>query len=176
MRIISLLLFILLLSCTNDPKLVQEFVSEKVQAVEQIKQAELLHTENGIIKVRIVAGKIERFKEIQPDLIFSESIKVYFYNDSSKIKSVLKAEDAKIDNKKKIMLAQNNVVLTNKDSQKLETNELIWDEKTDRIYTNKEVKITTGKEVIYGEGFTSNSDFSEYSIVKIKGTFDFTDD
>ena len=28
-------------------------------------------------------------------------------------------------------------------------------------------------EVIYGEGFTSNPDFTEYSITKIHGTFDF---
>ena len=33
--------------------------------------------------------------------------------------------------------------------------------------------ITTGKEVIEGKGFVSNPDFTEYSISKIHGTFDF---
>ena len=46
-------------------------------------------------------------------------------------------------------------------------------EKNNKIYTDKKVKITTGKEVIYGEGFTSNPNFTEYSITKIHGTFDF---
>ncbi len=54
-----LLLFsVALVTCTNDPKLVQDFVSDKEQPIEQIKEAELLHTENGKIKVRIVANKI----------------------------------------------------------------------------------------------------------------------
>jgi hypothetical protein len=50
---------------------------------------------------------------------------------------------------------------------------LIWDEKNNKIFTDKKVKITTGKEVIEGEGFVSNPDFTEYSISKIHGTFNF---
>tara|TARA_B110000908_G_scaffold172526_1_gene240524 strand:- start:3362 stop:3895 length:534 start_codon:yes stop_codon:yes gene_type:complete len=164
---------VVLIACTNDPKLVQEFVSDKEQAIEQIKGAELLHTENGKIKVRIVAGKIERFQNKQPQLVFTESLEVYFYNDSSKLQSTLKADGASIDEETKIMLAQNNVELISSDNKKLETEELIWDEQQNKIYTDKKVKITTGKEVIYGEGFTSNPDFTAYSITKIHGTFDF---
>jgi LPS export ABC transporter protein LptC len=164
---------VFLISCTNDPKLVQDFVSDKLQAIEQIKGAELLHTENGKIKVKIVAGKIERFQNSQPQLIFSEHLEVYFYNDSSQLQSTLMADNASIDEENKIMLAKENVVLISSDAKKLETDELVWDEKQNTIYTDKKVKITTGKEIIYGEGFISNPDFTEYSITKIHGTFDF---
>ena len=173
MKIICLLLSIVLVACTNDPRLVQDFVNNKEQAIEQIKGAQILHTENGKIKVRIVANKIERFQGEQPSLIFSEKMEVYFYNDSSELQSTLMANDASIDEDTKIMLAQNNVILTSNDDKKLETEELVWDEKQEKIYTDKKVKITTGKEVVYGQGFTSNSDFSQYSITKIHGTFDF---
>jgi LPS export ABC transporter protein LptC len=164
---------VFIISCTNDPKLVQDFVSDKLQAIEQIKGAELLHTENGKIKVKIVAGKIERFQNSQPQLIFSEHLEVYFYNDSSQLQSTLMADNASIDEENKIMLAKENVVLISSDAKKLETDELVWDEKQNTIYTDKKVKITTGKEIIYGEGFISNPDFTEYSITKIHGTFDF---
>jgi len=173
MKTIHLLLSIVLVGCTNDPKLVQDFVSDKEKATEQIKGAELLHTENGRIKVRIVADKIERFQNQQPGLIFSEHMEVYFYNDSSELQSTLMANNASVDEDTKIMLAQNNVVLTSNDNKKLETEELVWDEKRNKIYTDTKVKITTGKEVVYGEGFTSNTNFSQYSITKIHGTFDF---
>lgn len=177
MKIICLLFSTLLVvACTNDPKLVQDFVSDKEQAIEQIKGAELLHTENGKIKVRIVANKIERFQNQQPGLIFSKQMEVYFYNDSSDLQSTLMANNASIDEEKKIMLAENNVVLTSIDYKKLETEELVWDEKKDKIYTDKKVKITIGSEVIYGEGFISSPDFSKYSITKIHGTFDFAID
>ena len=168
-----LFFLVVLISCTNDPKLVQEFVSDKQQPIEQIKGAELLHTENGKVKVRIVASIIERFQDIQPALIFSDHLEVYFYNDSSLLQSTLISDYASIDEEEKIMLAQNNVILISSDDKKLETDELIWDENKNKIYTDKKVKITTGKEVIYGEGFTSTPDFKEYSITKINGTFDF---
>ena len=173
MKIIRLLLSILLVACTNDPKLVQNFVGDKEQPIEEIIDATLVHTENGKIKIKIEADKIERFQDQQPGLIFSEKMEVYFYNDSSELQSTLMANYASIDEDTKIMLAQNNVVLTSNDDKKLETEELVWDEKQEKIYTDKKVKITTGKEVVYGEGFTSNSDFSKYSITKIHGTFDF---
>ena len=168
-----LFFLVVLISCTNDPKLVQEFVSDKQQPIEQIKGAELLHTENGKVKVRLVASRIERFQDIQPALIFPDHLEVYFYNDSSQLKSTLMADYASVDEEKKIMLAQNNVILISSDDKKLETDELIWDENKNKIYTDKKVKITTGKEVIYGEGFTSTPDFKQYSITKINGTFDF---
>ena len=168
-----LFFLVVLISCTNDPKLVQEFVSDKHQPIEQIKGAELLHTENGKVKIKVVASRIERFQDIQPALIFSDHLEVYFYNDSSQLQSTLSADYASIDEEKKIMLAQNNVILISSDDKKLETDELIWDEKKNKIYTDKKVKITTGKEVVYGEGFTSTPDFKQYSITKIHGTFDF---
>jgi len=168
-----LFFLIALISCTNDTSLVQEFVSEKQQPIEEIKGAELLHTEYGKVKVRVVANSLERFQDIQPALIFSDNLEVYFYNDSSQLQSTLMADYASIDEVKKIMMAKNNVILISSDDKKLETDELIWDEKKNKIYTDKKVKIITGKEVIYGEGFTSTPDFKQYSITKIYGTFDF---
>ena len=38
------------------------------------------------------------------------------------------------------------------------------------IYTDDFVKITTKSEVIYGQGFVSNQNFSKYTIKNIKGT------
>jgi LPS export ABC transporter protein LptC len=162
-----------LLSCSNNPELVKEFIIEKDLPLEVIKQANMIHTENGKIKVRVLATCIVRFQNIQPALIFSDHLEVYFYNDSSQLQSTLMANYASVDEEKKIMLAKNNVVLISSDDKKLETDELVWDAKQDKIYTDKKVKITTGKEVIYGEGFTSTPDFMEYSITKIHGTFDF---
>jgi LPS export ABC transporter protein LptC len=153
--------------------LVQEFVSSEVLPIEKIEGAEMLHTENGKLKVKIVATTIERFNNQQPQLVFSNHLVVYFYNDSAMVQSTLKAEYAEINDEKKLMTAKENVILINIAGKKLESEELIWDEKNNKIYTDKKVKITTGKEVIEGEGFVSNPDFTEYSISKIHGTFNF---
>lgn len=172
MRFLFFLVFIFF-SCSNDPKLVQEFVSTEVLPIEKIEGAEMIHTENGKLKLRIVATTIERFHNQQPQLVFSNHLVVYFYNDSALVQSTLKAEYAEINEEKKLMTARENVFLTNIAGKKLQSEELIWDEKNNKIYTDKKVKITTGKEVIEGEGFVSNPNFTEYSISKIHGTFNF---
>ena len=89
------------------------------------------------------------------------------------MQSILKAEHASIDEQKKIMIASQNVILESSDDKKLETEELVWDEMSNKIYTDKKVKITTGEKVIFGEGFISNPDFTEYSITQIHGSLNF---
>ena len=105
--------------------------------------------------------------------MFSNGIEVIFYNDSGSVTSSLKALNAGIDEINNIMTASESVVLTSSEGKRLETEELIWNENKNKIYTNKRVVITTNKELIEGEGFESNPDFSQYSISKIQGTFDF---
>lgn len=162
-----------LFACSNDPALVKEFIASKDLPIEEIEDAELLHTSNGNLKVKIVASKIERFQSKEPYLTFSNHIEVYFFNDSVQLQSTLSAENAEIDKKTRKMTAFNNVILKSADSKKLETEELIWDELENKIYTDKKVKITTGKEIVEGHGFISNADFTEYTISKIHGIFSF---
>ena len=166
------LLSIILYSCSNNPEAVKEFIILDNLPIEKIEGAEILQTENGFLKVKIVANTIKRSKDIQPELVFSNGLEVVFYNDSGTIKSVLTATNAEVNEINNIMTASESVVLSSK-GKRLETEELIWDEKKNKIYTDKKVIITTRKEVIEGKGFESNPDFSEYSISKIQGTFNF---
>ena len=68
------------------------------------------------------------------------------------------------------MVVKNNVVIRNINGDILETDLLNWDENKQEIYTDDFVKITTKSEVIYGQGFVSNQNFSKYTIKNIKGT------
>ena len=163
---------ILLFSCSNDPKIVKTFVSSENLPSETIKEAELTYTEKGKVKVKIISKQIERYTA-SSTINFSGGIIVYFYNDSAIITSTLTAEEAIIDEKKEQMMAQVNVELVNHKQEKLNNEQLIWDEKSNLIFTEKTVRITTKEEVIFGEGFTSNPDFTEYSIVKIYGSLNF---
>ena len=74
------------------------------------------------------------------------------------------------------MEAMNDVVITNAEGEKLNTEHLIWDRKAQRIYSEVFVKITTEDEIIMGEGFESNETFSKYKILKPKGTISKEDE
>ena len=166
---------VLLASCSNEPKIVETFVSRDKLPLETIKQAELLYTEKGKVKVKILAQKIERFTKPNPTIDFSEGIVVYFYNDSLIITSTLTADQAIIDEKKEQMMAQINVELVNQKQEKLNTEQLIWDEKANLIFTEKTVRISSKEEVIFGEGFESTPDFSSYKITNVRGSINISD-
>ena len=172
MRLIFFLI-ILLYSCSNDPEEVKGFIKTENLPIEKIEGAEMLQTENGIEKVQLIAETRKRFQDVQPQLVFSNGLEVVFYNDSGLVRSILKAENAEIDKTNNIMTASESVFLTSSDGKRLETEKLIWDENKNKIYTDNKVIIRTSKELIEGEGFESNPDFSEYSISKIQGTFNF---
>ena len=161
-------------ACSNDPKIVETFVSSKNLPSETIKEAELIYTEKGKVKVKIIAKKIERYTATST-INFSEGIVVHFYNDSAIITSTLTAQEASIDEKKEQMMAQVNVELVNQKQEKLNTEQLIWDEKSNLIFTEKLVKITTKDEIIFGEGFESTPDFSSYKITNVRGSINIKD-
>lgn len=163
-----------LISCSNDPRVVQNFISEELLPVETISGAHLIQTIDGKIKFEIFANVIKRFQHVQPELVFSDSIIINFYNDSSlHVDAKLEADFAYVDNDERTMKASGNVVLKGKNNT-IESDELIWDEESNIIYTKERVKITTKKEIIYGTGFTSDPSFSEYSISNIHGSVDFS--
>ena len=45
----------------------------------------------------------------------------------------------------------------------------MWDEGKELLSSDEFVKISTKDEIIYGEGFEANQDFSKYKIFKVKG-------
>ena len=83
--------------------------------------------------MKVIANTIERFKDIQPRLVFSNGIEVIFYNDSGAVTSSLKALNAGIDEINNIMTASDSVVLTSSEGKRLETEELIWNENKNKI-------------------------------------------
>jgi hypothetical protein len=67
------------------------------------------------------------------------------------------------------IVVRDSVVLTTVKQEKLETEELIWDEKIAKIRTDKFVKVSQPGEVIYGFGLEAEQDFSYWRILVPKG-------
>ena len=68
------------------------------------------------------------------------------------------------------MLVRDKVEVVNTKNETLSTEELIWNNKTRRITSDKFVKIQTADEIIYGDGLDANEDMTNYRIKKISGT------
>ncbi|MEO8760980.1 MAG: LPS export ABC transporter periplasmic protein LptC [Bacteroidia bacterium] len=160
-------------SCQNDVKEIEQATQkEAIFPTERGKKVEILYTDSGQVKVRLTAPILndytynvkERYTEMPKGLY------IEFYNDSNQIKTTLKANyGIKYEQSKKVEVKYN-VVVTNSSGEILNTEQLFWDETTQKIYTKEFVKITTKKEVLKGNGLTANQDFTEWEIGNPVGT------
>jgi len=163
---------IVLASCENSESNIRNFINTENLAVEQLTNSEIIYTENGNLKVKVMSQKMERFSDKEEIIELSGDVQFDFYKlDSTNTRSVLTCEKATINNTTNIMIANNNVVLKDSDNKELKSEQLIWDKNKNLVYTEAEITIQTEDEIINGVGFKSTPDFTEYEIKNAKGVF-----
>ena len=138
----------------------------------------LLYSDSTQLKVVLKANRMLIFNKnvTEPYTLLPKGLFVTFFDDQEKVSATLKANYGIIYDIKKQMEAKYAVELINKDGTKLETEKLIWNEVTQRIYTDAFVKITNRKEIIMGTGMESNQDFTKYEIKHVTGQIQINTD
>ena len=162
----------MLFACSSDLEKIKEIqiIKEENYPVETLQNAKLIYSDSSIVRVILYATQMDRYVGAEPHLEITKGLKILFFNPFGSQESELTATYAKINEEKNLMEAKNTVKVRNMNGDLLETEHLIWNEKTEMVYTDEFVKITTKDEVIYGEGLESNQDFTKYTIKKISGT------
>lgn len=170
------LLFILLIqmgSCVkNDIEVINTIAPISSLPTQSGRNIETVYTDSAKLQLIIRAPEMNRFtmNKEEPYIEFPKGIDVEFYSKEEEIQSTLEANYAIYYEAKELWEARHNVVAVNKEGEVLNTESLFWDEKKKLIYSDKFVKITTVDEVIFGEGFEANQDFTDWKIRKVTGT------
>lgn len=165
----ALLLAVLLPCCKNDMQEARLVTARANTQIEQGKNVTIRYSDHGKIKIKAEAKTLTRFNTDRPYMEFSDGIKVSFYSVDGQVSTTMVADYASAVESSSIMTARKNVEVINAKGEKLNTEELIWDEQKKVLYSNAFVKITTAEEIIYGNGMEANEDFSDYVIKKITG-------
>lgn len=163
------LFIIFFYSCENDKNEVLLLSRKLSEPVESATHIEVLYSDSARVKVKLTSPVMNRFMTEKPYLEMPKGVNLQFYDDSLHVISTLKANYAISREQEDIMEARNNVVVVNQKGEQLNTEHLIWNEKTRKIYSDVFAKITTKDEIIYGNGFEANEDFSSYKINQVKG-------
>jgi len=131
---------------------------------------EIIYTENAQIKVKVKSPEINRYLDIEePYTEFPKGMHVVFYDSLQKASSFIKANYCIYDETEKLWTAENDVVAVNENGDTLNTDFLIWNQLTKKIYTDQYVKITNDDGIIHGKGFEANQDFSGWKINQSSG-------
>jgi LPS export ABC transporter protein LptC len=157
-------------SCENDSNEISAVTKKDNAPLEKIENLQTIYSDSGIVKVKVTAPVLNKY--VQPNTIteLPKGINIDFYNEDFKVVSKLKAKYAIHFEKQKQWIAKNDVVVVNEKNEQLNTEKLIWDEKTGTIRSDQFVKITTPEEIIMGQGFEADQNFNQYRIFKVTGT------
>lgn len=127
-----------------------------------------LYSDSAKLLIKLQAPLQQEFET--GDGVFPDGLFVEFFEEGKQVTSTLKANYGKQDRNKSLFLARGNVIVENlAKKEKLETEELFWDKRRAKIYTDKFVRITTPEQIIMGNGLRANQDFSNYRISDVTG-------
>lgn len=164
------LMSLMMITCSEAGMDLEALKNNSDVLVQRAEDVEILYSDSAQLLVKI-AGPVllDYIDRFEPKTEFPEGVKVEFYDDFGEVKSILIANYGLRLTKENKTIARDSVVLTTAAGEKMETEELIWDENTARIYSNKFCVIHKEDEIIQGYGFEANEDFSESKIRKVTG-------
>lgn len=169
----KLLFFILLLpflSCENDLSEVEKYISKDEITYEVSKGVELLYSDSARIRVEIRGETLKRYLDkSNPRQEYPDGVIATFYGENLEVTGRLTAKYAVRYDKKSQIILRDSVVWTSAAQERLETSELIWDEKKSKIFSDKFVTIERPGEIIYGYGFEADQDFKRSKIRAVTG-------
>ncbi len=158
-------------ACKKDPEKVKK-VNKMLadMSVEKATEVAISYTDSGALKAKIFSPLMEHYpKSAEPYMEMKKGVRGYFYNASGEVESSLTANYAVSYENKKMIVTKKNVHVKNVRNEELETEELTWDQRMEKIYTDKFIKIKTPDEILYGNGFESNQNFTRYRIKHLSG-------
>ncbi|MFT5724552.1 MAG: LPS export ABC transporter protein LptC [Bacteroidia bacterium] len=139
-------------------------------SVERVEDVIIRYTDSAILKATIRAPQMIRYpNKTEPYTEMPKGLFATFYDSDGKVDSKLSAAYGINYEDKKIIKLTDSVRVVNAKGEELKSEELYWDQKGKRIYTNKFVRIVRNGETLRGDGFESNENFTKYRILRPAG-------
>ena len=164
---------ILLFSCA-DRDTGHSSGSDEAMMTEYSEDLSVVMSQNGRRSYHFVTPLLEGYSlGREPYREFRKGVKITTYqNDSlTTVDAVLTANYAIYYENRELWEAKGNVVVEKSDGKTLYTQQLFWNARTKKIYSNVDSKIVqnNGRDVFIGEGFESDEEFKDWRFRRMKG-------
>jgi LPS export ABC transporter protein LptC len=164
-----LVLASLAIGCKNDLDQVAAIELPQAGPSRVTLGAEYYFTDAGRIRNRLRAGRIAEWTEEPKRTELSEGLELVFYDSTGAGSSVLTARRGLIEPAKERMEVFEEVVFVNARGERLETEQLTWEQDSARVRTDRPVRVVRGNTIIHGHGLDADEDFGRYTIRQITG-------
>ncbi len=127
----------------------------------------LVQSDSAIIRSEITAPKQMEF--LNGNIEFPEGIEIKFFTKEGELETTMRADRGYFIKNDNLYRGEGDVQIENllKD-QKLQTEEIFWDQPGKKIYTDKFVTIQEKQTLFNGTGMEADDSFSVYSLKEVR--------
>ena len=170
-------MFVLFPSCSGNRKNLADAISENdTRPTMNSLGVTTLISDSGITRYKIVTEEwVINDKKTPPYWAFEKGVYLEKFDTLFHIDASIKADTAYYYEKKKLWELRSNVQIQSQRGDKFETELLFWNEKEEKVYSDKYIRISQEDKVITGYGFESDQNLTEYQIKNTTGVFTVED-
>lgn len=140
-------------------------------------QVSTLISDSGITRYRIDTPLWLMFDQAsEPRWTFPEGMHLEKYDDLFRIDATVDCDSATYFKERQLWRLDGYVDITNMANEKFLTQQLFWDQRNQKIYSDSFIHIERADRIIEGYGFVSNDKMTQYHVVNVSGIFPVDND
>ena len=158
-------------SCNNNYNQVQKMGISENEPIGVAENINLKYTNSGRVTANLISPKMLDYSNRDfPYSEFTDGIILYLFDENNE-KSTIISDYAISYDKTKLIDLQGNVKIITNTNDTLFAEQLYYhsDQKKEWVYTNKPVVFRQGLDIINGNGFDSNKDFTNAEVLEVTG-------
>lgn len=168
-NIATAILVAMFFSCKDNFKAVQKLGISENEPIGIAENINLVHTDSGKVKAILLSPKMLNYQNRDfPFFEFPNGITLDIFDDKNQ-KNVVIADYAINYSKTNLIDLQGNVKIITSTNDTLYAEQLFYDQKKEWLFTNKPVTFRTGQDLINGNGFDSDSKFTNAEVLEVTG-------
>lgn len=165
----TILMIGMLFACKNDIEEIKAITEDREIPLQIVKNGTFHYTEEGRLINTLEATELKRFGGEYPRVEVSGEFQMFIYDSLEQLDATLSATRGTFYDNERRLEAKENVMVINKNLDSLLTEELIWVQDSNLVYSNKFVQITTKDGTIFSDGLVTDSHFSKYYLKQVSG-------
>jgi LPS export ABC transporter protein LptC len=169
LSMVTVLTVTMLFSCKNNFKEVQSIGILDGGPLTIAENINTKYTDSGKLKSILISPKMLNYSNREFAFYeFPEGINLTLFDKDDNESNVV-ADFAILYDETDLLDLQGNVVLTTYNKDTLYAEQLFYDQKKEWLFTNQSVRFRTKDQLINGNGFDSDRDFSQARVLEVTG-------
>ncbi|WP_439182354.1 LPS export ABC transporter periplasmic protein LptC [Carboxylicivirga taeanensis] len=169
--LLLLAVYFLLSACqSNKPEAIAAITNREEIPSLILEELETTITDSGKVKLRFITPEMLQYdRKKEPYRDFPQGLHCIMYQSNGEIDAQIKCGNAIFYDKKELWELNFDVEAVNQKGEVLSTEQLFWDMKTEKIYSDKFVSISQGESVYTGTGFEADQNMQNWRIKNLSG-------